>query len=221
MLGYAFEDSERKRMRRAGLAVATLLLWTSLAPAAWPQDLERVEVSLSAAGVFSQATQSTNSIVRDVPTQSLGVVGSVQYHFTRMHSLELSLGYTHDSQVFNAPPNSYRIASAITEYSGAYVFSPWATKKWEPFLLGGVGGLRFGAGNTYINGFQAPFGAVQQTALAFLYGGGTDYRVWKALKLRLQYRGFVYKNPDFNVPSLFTGAHGHIAEPSIGIAARF
>ena len=208
-------------MRRAGLAVATLWVWTSLASAAWTQDLQRIEVSLSAAGVFSSATQSTNSIVRDVPTQSLGIVGSVQYHFTRMHSVELSFGYTRNSQVFDASPNSYRIASAITEYSGAYVFSPWAKKKWEPFVLGGVGGLRFSAGNTYINGFQAPFGAVQQTALAFLYGGGTDYQLWRRLKLRLQYRGFVYKNPDFNLPALFTGAHGHIAEPSIGIAANF
>jgi opacity protein-like surface antigen len=84
-----------------------------------------------------------------------------------------------------------------------------------------VGGLRFSPGNTYIDGFQASLGAVSETSLAFLYGGGVDYQLWRRLKLRLQYRGFLYRNPDFNVPPLFTGARGHIAEPSLGLAFNF
>lgn len=208
-------------MRRAGLAIATLLVWNSLAPAALAQDSQRIEVSVNAAGVFTKTATSTNGVVSDMPTNSLGVVGSVRYHFTPMHSVELSLGHTNNSQVFVVPPDSFRIATSILEYSGAYVFSPFATKKWEPFVLGGIGGLRFSPGNTYIDGFQASLGAVQQTSLAFLYGGGADYHLWRQLKLRLQYRGFLYKNPDFNVLPLFTGARGHIAEPSIGLAVKF
>jgi len=208
-------------MRKAGLAIRTLLVWATLASAARAQDLQRIELSVNAAGVFSKTTKSTNGVVTNTPTNSLAIWGSVRYHFTPMHSLELSIGHTNNSQVFDVPPNSFRIATSITEYSGAYVFSPFATKKWEPFLLGGVGGLRFSPGNTYIDGFQAAFGAVQQTSLAFLYGGGADYHLWRQLKLRLEYRGFLYKSPDFNIESLFTGARGHIAEPSIGLAARF
>jgi hypothetical protein len=42
------------------------------------------------------------------------------------------------------------------------------------------------------------------------------------LALRLQYRGLLYKVPDFHVPSLFfTGAKGHMAEPSVGIVVKF
>lgn len=208
-------------MRRAGLAVLTLLVWTSLAPRALAEDSERIELSLQAGGVFSKTTKSTNGVVTNVPTSSLAIIGSVQYHFTHMHSVELSIGHTDNSQVFDVPPDSYRIRTAITEYSGAYVFRPLATKKLEPFLLGGVGGLRFSPGNTYIDGFQASLGAVSETSLAFLYGGGVEYHLWRRLKLRLQYRGFLYKNPDFNVPPLFTGARGHIAEPSIGLAFHF
>jgi hypothetical protein len=38
----------------------------------------------------------------------------------------------------------------------------------------------------------------------------------------LQYRGLLYKAPDFRVPSLlFTGAKGHMAEPSAGIVLKF
>jgi hypothetical protein len=39
--------------------------------------------------------------------------------------------------------------------------------------------------------------------------------------LRLQYRGLIYKAPDFNVQNLFTGAKGHMAEPSVGIVVKF
>jgi len=208
-------------MRRAGLAILTLLVSTALAPRALAEDSGRIELSLQAGGVFSKTTKSTNGVVTNVPTNSLAILGSVQYHFTPMHSVELSIGHTDNSQVFDLPPDSYRIRTAITEYSGAYVFRPFATKKWEPFLLGGVGGLRFTPGNTYIDGFQASLGAVAETSLAFLYGGGADYHLWRRLKLRLQYRGFFYKNPDFNVGRLFTGARGHIAEPSLGLAFNF
>ncbi len=41
------------------------------------------------------------------------------------------------------------------------------------------------------------------------------------LALRLQYRGLVYKAPSFNVQNLFTGARGHMAEPSVGIVVKF
>ena len=208
-------------MRKAGLAIRTLLVWATLASAARAQDLQRIELSVNAAGAFSKTTKSTNGVVTNTPTNSVAILGSVRYHFTRMHSLELSFGHTNNSQVFDVPPDSYRITTSITEYSGAYVFSPFATKKWEPFLLGGVGGLRFSPGNTFIDGFQAALGTVQQTSLAFLYGGGADYHLWRQLKLRLQYRGFLYRSPDFNFAPLFTGARGHIAEPSIGLAARF
>jgi opacity protein-like surface antigen len=208
-------------MRTAGLAIATLVVWISFVPAAVAQGLERVEVSLNAAGVFSKTVKSTNGVVTDTPTKSLAVFGSVQYRFAPMHSLELTIGHTNNSQVFLVSPDTYRMAGSITEYSGAYVFNPFSTKRWEPFLLGGLGGLRFSPGNTYFDGLQEPFGATQQTSLAFVYGGGADYRVWRSLSVRLQYRGFLYKAPDFKVQPLFTGARGHMAEPSIGIAMKF
>jgi len=69
--------------------------------------------------------------------------------------------------------------------------------------------------------FYRPFGATGQRALAFLYGGGADYRLRKAFALRVQYRGLIYKAPDFDVPSLYTGVNGHMAEPSAGIVFKF
>lgn len=205
-------------MRKAGLAILGLMVCVSIASA---QEDVRVVVSLNAGGVFTKHISSTNGVVRDQPTKSLAVFGTIQYHLTRMHSVELNIGHSNNSQIFSVAPDTYRVNTAITEFSGAYVFTPFSTKKWSPFLLSGLGGLRFTPGNTYIDGFQSQFGAVKQTPLAFLYGAGTDYHVWRAFSVRLQYRGFIYRMPDFKVPTLFTGSRGHMAEPSVGIAFKF
>ena len=204
-------------MKTAGLAFATLLVSVSSAAA----QADRVEVSLSAAAAFSKTSTATNSAVTLKPTKSGEVFGTVQYHFSKMHSFEVNIGHLRNSQIYTVPPDSYRVIASITEFSGAYVFSPFAAKKFAPFLLGGVGALRFNPGNTYIDGFQVNLAATMQTSLAFVYGAGTDYHLWRVLWLRAQYRGLIYRVPDFNRKIFFTGAHGHLAEPSLGLAIRF
>lgn len=206
-------------MRTAGLVVAATLVWASMAAA---QEKNRFDVSISGAGVFSKTTSSSSGNVTDKPTKSVAVIGALRYHLSAKHALEINIGHTRNSQIFSVPPDTFRVISAITEYSGAYVFSPFSTGKFQPFLLAGAGGLRFSPGNTYFDSFPASLGAASQTSLAFLYGGGTDYRLWKIVALRLEYRGLLYKEPDFHVRSLFfTGAKGHMAEPSLGIVLKF
>lgn len=206
-------------MRKAGLAI-TLFALACMASA---QEQNRFDFSINGAGVFSKtATSSSGSSISDRPTKSVAYIGTFRYHLTAKHALEINIGHTRNSQIFSVPPDTFRITSAITEYSGAYVFSPFSRGRFQPFLLAGAGGLRFSPGNTYVNTFQASFGAAQQTSLAFLYGVGTDYRIWRIFAVRLQYRGLIYKNPDFKVPSLFfTGAKGHMAEPGVGIVLKF
>ncbi len=119
------------------------------------------------------------------------------------------------------PPDTFRVKTGITEFSGAYVLSPFHVKRIDPFLLAGGGMLRFGVGSQYIDGFLSGFGAKNQTALAGLYGGGVDYRLWRSLALRLQYRGLLYRAPDFSQSRLFTGAYGHMAEPAAGLVFKF
>ena len=41
------------------------------------------------------------------------------------------------------------------------------------------------------------------------------------LRLRAEYRGYVYKSPAFNLTSLKTDSWTHIAQPSAGIVFRF
>jgi opacity protein-like surface antigen len=205
-------------MRSAGL-VLTLFALTCIASA---QEQNRFDFSINGAGVFSKTTTSSNRTVTDKPTKSLEFIGTFRLHLRPKHALEVNLGRTRNSQIFSVPPNSFRVLSSITEFTGDYVFTPFSLRKFQPFLFAGGGALHFTPGNTYVDTFQFSFGAASQTSLAFLYGAGVDYPIWRILALRLQYRGLLYKEPDFRVPSLFfTGAKGHMAEPSVGIVVKF
>jgi len=205
-------------LKKARWTVATIFALVSFAPA---QDVGRFDLSVGVAGGFSKSSTSRDGGVTLKPTNSYEILGTFRFRFNRMHALEANFGHSMNSQVFVLPPNNFRVQATVTEYSGAYVFSPFQAGRTEPFLFGGAGALRFNPGTTYIDGFQAAFGAAQQTSLAFLYGGGADYRFWRVFALRLQYRGLIYKAPDFGVQSLFTGAKGHMAEPSIGLVMKF
>jgi opacity protein-like surface antigen len=205
-------------MRTTGLGIAVIL---ALACFARAQDEGHFDVSIGYGGVFSRTSTSSTGDKTLKPTTSGAGLATFRYRFSRMHGIEFNFAHTANSQFFSVPPDTYRVPAAITEYSGAYVLSPFHTNKVEPFLFGGAGALRFKPGTTFIDGFQSDFGATRQTSLAFLYGGGMDYRVWRAFALRFAYRGLIYKVPDFRTERLFLGIHGHMAEPCAGIVVKF
>ena len=200
------------------VAVAAVLIIAATAANAQ----KGIDLAFSGAGVFSKTTESASGGITDSPTTSLAFIGSARYHFAKHHAVELNLGHTRNSQIFSVPPDSYRVMTSIGEFSAAYVFTPLQGQRFQPFLLAGGGALKFGVGNTYIDNIQQNLGANSRTALAFLYGAGTDYHLWKFLAVRLQYRGLVYRNPDFGASGrFFTGTRGHMAEPSVGIVVKF
>ncbi len=61
----------------------------------------------------------------------------------------------------------------------------------------------------------------RQTRGTFIYGGGADVPVFKHIAVRAQYRGFVYKVPDFDTNSLKVDKYTHAAVPSAGIVLTF
>jgi opacity protein-like surface antigen len=205
-------------MRTAGLAIVTVLAFAGLVVA----QQTRVDFAISGAAVFSKTTSSSNGSVSDTPTKSVAYIGTARYHIAPKHAIEINFGHTRNSQIFSVAQNSYRVISGITEFTADYVFQPSSIWKFAPFVFAGAGGLRFTPGNTYINTFPATLNAAQQTSLTFLYGGGADYALWRILALRFEYRGLLYKEPDFNLPTLFfTGGRAHMGEPSAGIVVKF
>jgi opacity protein-like surface antigen len=55
----------------------------------------------------------------------------------------------------------------------------------------------------------------------FEYGGGADFGFTSHFAFRLEYRGFVYKRPDFGLITLRTNATTNSAQPSAGFVFRF
>ena len=216
-------------VRRTGTLMTVILLLTSVGLA---QD-NRFDVSLGGAAVLSKQSVGNGTVL--TPTNSVAVLITARYRFSPRNSVEINYSHTADSQVYFASPLTYRIHNTIGEYSGAYVFSFLQSEKVEPFLFAGAAALIFypNYNASSINDVQTYLPSSQQTKPAFLYGGGFDYRIFsilpvirkstlsKHLALRLEYRGLVYKAPDFNVQNLSTGARGHLAEPSAGIVAKF
>jgi opacity protein-like surface antigen len=206
-------------LKKALSAVALACLCVPFAAA--QEDVGHFDVSFSWGAVFNKTSSSATNGVTVAPTNSGLILGTFRVRFNRMSGIEVNGARSDNSQIFILGTNDYRAQTSVTEFSGAYVLSPFHFEKIEPFLLAGGGVLRFYPSNQYINGNPSPFAATQQTSMAFLYGGGVDYRVWRRLGVRVQYRGLIYKEPTFHVTQFFSGAKGHMAEPSIGILLNF
>jgi opacity protein-like surface antigen len=78
---------------------------------------------------------------------------------------------------------------------------PLRLKGITTYALAGGGGLIFDPTGNF--GGSVP-GASSQGRGAFLYGAGADYAFTRHFSLRAEYRGFVYKNPDFGLRALNT-----------------
>lgn len=88
----------------------------------------------------------------------------------------------------------------------------------QPFALAGGGALVFDPTGNADGNFA---GATTETRGAVVYGAGADYAFTRHILLRAEYRGYVYKAPDFNFAGLNTDGWTHIAQPSAGIVFRF
>lgn len=203
-------------MRTVTLAVVTVVLATACAV-----GQERLDLSVSGSAIFSRSVSAVNSGVTLSPRDSAGVFGTVRYHFNHLNAVEVNIGRTSDSQIFTQAPEIFKVRTSITEFTGDYVLTPFQGNRLRPFLFAGGGVLRWYPDGQYINGNASAFGAYSQTSLAFLYGGGADYRLWRRIWLRAQYRGLVFRAPDFTVSQFFISAKGHMAEPSLGIVVKF
>lgn len=200
---------------RPWIVFALLLVCTSPALA---QD-GRLSLSLSGGGVLSKQSEGTGVVLK--PTNSLGIVASLRFRIAKKSSLEFSYGRVKNSQKFTTPSLDFRAFTTVAEFSGAYVYRPLQRGKFEPFVFGGAGLMVFNPDDTTVGGVETNFGAVRQYRPGFLYGGGTDYKLFWRLAARVQYRGLVYSAPDFKVQTLFTGSKGHMAEGLVGLVFNF
>lgn len=175
----------------------------------------RNEVTLQGSGFFNKLT--TDRGITNEPTNSGGVMAGYRYNLKNWLSVEGDYDYFRNSQKFWSGSGATFIPMNVHAATGTAIvklpsFKVPAVKVVSPFVLAGGGGMFFDPRDGSVN---------EQTRGAFLYGGGFDVPLAKHIDLRAQYRGFVYKAPDFEMTSFKLDKYTHSAVPSAGLAFKF
>ena len=167
------------------------------------------EFSLSV-GVTAQltATRTSNqlnsqNIVGTTP--SAGFLATFQQQIRPLLGYDINFGYTKLTENYERNLGTFdpslgvttgrftrgSIPSNVFEISSAYtVKRPQNGSRFQPFAEAGGGVLIFSP-------TVAPFEGHASYRAAFLFGGGVDYRLNANWRLRAEYRGLLYKYPDF------------------------
>ena len=199
-------------MKKTMLLGALMLL----ASAGYAQE-SRQDASVSAIGVFTP--QVNGNAVKLSTTTTVGFLGSYRYMLTPRSALELNYSFAQYSTRYNTSflPN-VRIHTRQQEITGAYVYNFRNFRNVNPFLEAGVGGLIF----TPIRDFGTTnLDAKQNTNIGALFGGGVAYELSPSWDVRVEYRGFVVKAPDFGLTNFKTNRWEVVSLPAIGMAYHF
>jgi outer membrane immunogenic protein len=199
-------------IKRASVTVVAFVGLMSMS--AFAQE-DRSEISVQGTGFFTK--NSDGKGIRDHATETGGVLVGYRYNITRWLAAEANYGYDRNTQSYFGGTMA-RVQANIHTITGSAVVKLPGFAKLQPYVLGGGGALLFDPTNNSGGSFV---GATWQAKGAFLYGGGADYAFTRRISLRAEYRGYVYKAPDFYLTGLNTDAWTHIAQPSAGIVYRF
>jgi opacity protein-like surface antigen len=190
--------------------IVCLLFVLSLCAVSVAQE-GRHEFTVQGSGFFTKET--TNSGITNSPTYSGGFLAGYRYNLTKWIGVEADYDYFRSSQKYfktagltYVPTNTHAVTgSAVIKFPVSKVFKPYA-------LVGG--------GEIFFN----PRDSValdKQARGTFVYGGGVDVPLMKHIALRGQYRGFVYKVPDFKKSQMNLDSFTHTAVPSLGFVFTF
>ena len=165
-------------------------------------------------------------------TPSAGFLATFQQQIRPLLGYDINFGYTKLTENYQADSGNFAVSPAVTtgsftrgsvpanvfEISGAYtVKRPQYGSRFQPFAEAGGGVLIF-------DPTTAPFEGHSSYRATFLFGGGVDCRLSASLGLRAEYRGLLYKNPDFGAvitPIPTTKYFTVTSEPTISLQYRF
>ena len=194
---------------------ALAIILVVLGISSWAQEV-RHEVTVQGSGFFKK--QATVDGITDDPTNSGGVMAGYRFNLKNWLAVEGDYDYFRNHEKFSASSSTTSIPLNVHAATGTAIVKLPSLKMpgvkiVSPFVLAG-GGAMF---------FDPRGGSVskEQTRAAFVYGGGFDVPMAKHIALRAQYRGFVYKIPDFEMTSLKVDKYTHSAVPSAGLVFTF
>lgn len=195
-------------------AMAAALLFAAGASSAMAQKaLHHDEVSLSAFGQFTSSASGDG--ITNTTGDSLGFRGTFRHAYHWWLGYEIGYGYTRFAEHYTGQP--FSVQHNMHDISGSYLVStPTSVLGFKPYGLLGVSLIDFSP--TLNGGQRAPW----QAKAALNYGVGIDHSLLVPnFGVRLEYRGLLYKAPDFGETKYRTGSFRQTTEPSIGLYYRF
>ena len=177
---------------------------------AWAQEV-RHEFTVQGSGFFPKET--TGGGITSKPTYSGGLMAGYRFHINKWLAAEGDYDYSRPDEKYLTSSSTARVATNVHGITGVGVVKLPLLQRFRPFVLAGGGAMVFDPRNNA--------GVSRQTKGAFVYGGGGDYPIMRHVALRAQYRGFVYKIPDFNNSTLKIDKLTHAAVPSAGLVLTF
>jgi len=194
-----------------------IFIFNLLGIASWAQEVKN-EVTVQGSGFFQK--QTTNSGITNDPSNSGGVNVGYRRNLTKWFAVEGDYDYFRNHQTFETgsgttfvPTNVHAATAVGVVKLPAFKTKMPALKVVSPFVLAGGGAMFFDP--------RGGFVSTEQTRGACVYGGGVDVPLSKHFLVRAQYRGFVYKIPDFDMASVKTDKYTHSAAPSAGLVFTF
>jgi opacity protein-like surface antigen len=206
------EKSEEIEMKTLtfSLFIAAVLTVPVLAQ----DEAGRFEFGVSAIGGFQPG--STGNGVSQSGTKSGGVLATSRFFFTPSQGAEVDYGYTRDTQQYNAPSGLAGVQTDMHEFSASYVYR-FTLGRIKPFATAGVGGVVF---DPVLGSGALVSPPDTQARAAFVYSVGADLKITSHLSFRAQYRGLVYKAPDF-ASGIGSESVLNFSEPAGGLVWRF
>lgn len=199
------------------LTVGIILIF--LAVSSWAQEL-RHEVTVQGSGFFQK--QTSNDGITNQSTNSGGVMLGIRFNLKNWLAAEGDYDYFRNHENLLSSTSGSFVKTNVHAVTGAAIIKVPSfkltslklpsTKIVSPFVLAGGGAMFFD---------PRKGSASEQTRGAFVYGGGLDVPMSKHFFLRAQYRGFVYKVPDFEMASFKIDKYTHSAVPSAGLVFTF
>jgi outer membrane immunogenic protein len=177
----------------------------------------RQDASFSGTGVFTPQANGNGAQMNS--SGALGLLLSYRYMLTPHSALELNYGFSQnqDNYRISFNGNGQRIHARQQELSAAYVYTK-TYKRYNPFLEVGIGTLLY----TPIADFGTQiFDTKGNTTIGGLFGGGLAYELSPSWDIRLEYRGFLAKAPDFGISYFNTNRYYVTSTPALGVAYHF
>ena len=202
-------------MTKSIRVLALIATIAALGTSAYAQVEQPSQITVQGTALIGKSTDGNGSTYDT--TKSGGFLLGYSYQFSSWAGVEGNYGYTRNTQNYFGLSRTSLLEANVHEVTGSFVAHiPTNVHGIRPYALAGAGALIFDPTTKYVVA-----GSQSQTKAAFVYGAGINFDVVKNFGIRAEYRGLVYKAPDFTLDSLNIDKITDLAQLSVGFFFKF